>query len=275
MTDVVFGYLTFLTNENNERRCDRFWSAVKSLVESSLLTYSGVSFVNVDNGSHSFVQEALNAIFARRVQMKGNFYDTALFYEALWEAKRLGARYVGFLYDDFIIDRGDFVSDVVGYLDKHPNVIGMRLPRYEFSNRKLYDTRYTSKDVNPDAVFHGSGLNGKPLVWSEEETMGVFKFVNCNMNYNSRPAIWRVSFLSETLESLDEPPIMQGFERFMMDVAEARDRDGRGFRVGFIDGGVCHTFPQQTSERLLVGCEGKGITVSRIEMKQRFDESLR
>jgi hypothetical protein len=188
MIDVVFGYLTFLTDENKERRNERFWHAVNSLASSTLLTQQNVSFINIDNCSHVSAQVELSKIFSRRVQMNDNFYDTALFYEALWEAKRLGSRYVGFLYDDFIIDKDDFVDASVKYLDSHPNVLGLRLPRYEFNNRSRYDTRFTSKDTNPDAVYHGSGLNGKRLIWSDEETIGSFRFACSNMSYNSRPS---------------------------------------------------------------------------------------
>lgn len=84
--------------------------------------------------------------------------------------------------------------------------------------------------------------------------------------------MWRTETFGEFVKTLPENvPIMQWFEKLMYDWA---DMNVDNYHSGFINGGVCHTFPVNTSERLLHPKNYVGTTVNVTELKMLYEQSV-
>jgi hypothetical protein len=62
-------------------------------------------------------------------------------------------------------------------------------------------------------------------------------------------------------------PVMQAFEAFMYAYADGK---GPAWSSGFINGGVCHTFPIDTSERTQVNDHYRSVSVDMSDLRQSY-----
>ncbi len=212
---TLIGYLTYINEKNKSFRLKHFNDSLESF---SRLFETSIT-VSIDNNSLIEVRDKLKqSNFDKCFHFSENYFDIALFYVAFWEAKRLGKEYVLFAYDDFIAFPSSFLmlNDAEIFMDKTLDVGCTRITSYCFDDPS-FDSRITPKSKNPDAVRHFNTVSNSQLNWSNPQQAGLSLFKKTNWHYTSRPTLWRTAILEKILESIDEIPILQGFEQYACD----------------------------------------------------------
>tara|TARA_E500000318_G_C3558928_1_gene212447 strand:+ start:1287 stop:2120 length:834 start_codon:yes stop_codon:yes gene_type:complete len=236
---LLFGYLIFLNEENENRRMPFVMDSIKSL---SILNKQDCDLVVFDNNSIPSVKK----YFKENVKTKNffsfceNYYDVPVLFLTAYHAKINGYDYCAYTYDDFIVYSDTFISSCIDFMDSHLDVNCLRLGAYNFSDKDFYDKAKTSLNVNPDAVRHYNDESRQSLIWE-----GPFEFENdifykTNWHYTSRPSLWRTDDLLSAFEELDNIPTLREFERF----SYGHFKESLGFKVGVLDGGAMRTVKQ-------------------------------
>lgn len=263
MKRMVVGYLTYINEVNERKRLQDFNNSLKSM---SLLKNEKLEFISVDNNSTNEVRESLlkNELFSRHFHYKKNYFDVALFYTTTWYADQISADYVCFLYDDFIV-YDNAVDDVIQFMDSNPEVSCTRIPIYDFNNKNLFDSEFTSKSINPDAIRHYNYVLNKELSWEGPFRVGNHDFYKNNWHYTSRPTVWRTKPFIESLKKQGEmSKVLQGFEKWAYSAF-------RNLTVGVLDGGMAKTTPLANSARGLEIHPSKEVSLE-ISVDSMFDE---
>jgi hypothetical protein len=209
---TLIGYLTYINEKNKSFRLKHFNDSLKSFSR----LFEDVETVSVDNNSLIEVRQQLKeSNFDKCFHFSENYFDIALFYVSLWEAKRLAKDYVLFAYDDFIAFPSSFLllNDAEIFMDKNLDVGCTRITSYCFGD-PYFDSQITPKSKNPDAVRHFNTVSNSQLNWSSPQQAGLSLFKKTNWHYTSRPTLWRVSVLEKLLEGIEQIPILQGFEQY-------------------------------------------------------------
>lgn len=243
MKRMVAGYLTYINEVNEKKRLTDFNDSLKSM---SLLKNENIEFISVDNNSTLQVKDSLlnNTLFNKHFHYKENYFDVALFYTSVWYADEISADYVCFLYDDFTAYDNAF-ADVIQFMDLNPEVSCTRIPIYDYDNRNLFDTNFTSKTKNPDSIRHTNFVTKKELEWQGPFEVGSHRFYTNNWHYTSRPSVWRTKTIKEVLDDQGKTSkVLQGFEGWAAHAFEKR-----GLVVGVLDKGMIKTTPVSRSAR--------------------------
>ena len=250
---ILLSYLTYVNKENRDRRIHIFEETFKEF--SKLKDSKCLSLLSIDNNSDSDIVERLrdSKVFDYSVHLNKNMYDIANLYFTSKVATDLNYKYMMYCYDDFVFYDYDFAEDCIQFMEENPKVHSMRMPWYEMSNWKYFDSMTTSKSENPDAVRHYNqmkrkndgkstlSIDGKPSVHGNHE------FRKADWHYTSRPTLWRTSFFHSIFDYLgDSLPVMQNFEGRAMKYFYDKEHQS-----SFIDKGVAKTFKQ--SERATAG----------------------
>lgn len=274
MADVVLGCLVYLNDDVYDRRidmCRRSLSSFKTFENQS----KDVDILFVNNGGGVRVSEELKAVTVNHqiINLKKNFFDISVHMCSYWRAVETGASYFAYTYDDFVFYDSYWPRDAVRFMDTYNNVACLRLPKYVYGDG-FYNANVTSKHRNPEAVRHEDGAGGHPLemieVDNQQEMFGTHEFYFSNWRPNSRPMLWRVDSFSKIIDGLDKLPVMQSFEALMYAHADAMDVN---WTSGFINGGVCHTFPVETSERTQVNNHYRDVVIDISELRAAYVEA--
>jgi hypothetical protein len=274
MTRTTVGCLLWLTEENYERKIERFNKSITSMnkIESQdcdLLMLNNGGLENLDE-----IVQGLGLTRHRYVRLHRNFYDVAVHFCTMFHALESNNEFMVYLYDDFVVYDDTFITDCELFMDDNPAVMCMRLPEYE-ANNHLYNTKFTPKIKNPEAVRHEDGAGGIRLFHDGSYSVGKHSFFKTNWRPNSRPMLWRTKAFELLTSGLDMIPVMQPFERYMYQRADELAMNDE-WLSSFLDEGMCHTFPQETSERINVGfgC-WESVFVNKDEIKEAFDDARR
>lgn len=254
------GYLVYLNHDNYDRRQQMVSESLQSL--NRVTCQPDVDVLIVNNGGGKLARDVIQKHVRgphSYVELTANFMDVSVHYCSLWTALNNRSDYVAYAYDDFVFYDERWVADSIVFMDSSPKVSCLRLPRYVYRS-SFFDSDKTLKSKNPDAVNHAVGANNRKLWFDENPThVGHHLFYQCNWRPNSRPTLWRTPVLQDVIDRHKTVPVMQAFEKIMYDYADAR---GSEWICGFIDGGVCHTFPTTTSERVRTPTQHIQIDVS-------------
>lgn len=263
MSNITIGCLLWLTDDNIQRRLDMIRASLTSL---SCITQQGHQVYVTNNGNIDVPFELpVDCVYHR---LDKNYYDLTAHYVPYWRALDEGHDYFIYLYDDFIIYDASFIKDAVRFMDDNPEVSCMRLPIYRTGDPR-FNTSHTPKSKNPDSVRHESGAGGKTLDNHRRVPVGTHEFVFSNWRPSSRPMLWRTKAFSEfTLPDAIQHPIMQSFEGHMYSVADKMAIDNR-WTSSYIEGGICHTFPTETSERTRHNLEGMTVNMQEFLLSYR------
>jgi len=167
-----------------------------------------------------------------------------LFYTTMWYARDIGAEYMCILYDDFIV-YDPALKDVTEFLEKNQDTSCVRIPAYDFNDKRKYDADVTSKSTNPDAIRHYNSVTKKSLVWEGPFSVGNHYFYKNNWHYTSRPCVWRTSFFETVLETQGQSSkVLQGFEAWATTQFESFS-----IKTGVLDKGMIKTTPVSRSAR--------------------------
>jgi hypothetical protein len=235
-----------------------------------------VDLLFVNNGNDPRVREELRHyahLPHKQINLGKNFYDISVHMCSYWRAVELGAPYFAYTYDDFVFYDSYWVEPSVKFMNTYNNVACIRLPKYVYGDR-TYDTRYVPKNLNPESVRHEDGAAGHPLemivVDSGKKELEDRDFYFSNWRPNSRPMMWRVDSFQKMIEGREKLPVMQSFEKLMYAHADAL---GESYTSGFINNGVCHTFPIETSERTQVSNHYRDVEIDVAELRKAYEDS--
>ena len=246
MKKLVVGWLVWLTQENLDRRRQMVEASARSL---SLLKGDSYEVFAINNGGLEVLPLELPQSI-RVINTGKNFIDLSAMYFPYLIARDLNRPYFCFLYDDFEVYR-DSLDDCVQFMEENTEINCMRLPAYKTGD-KYYDTRTTPKSVNPDSVNHEFGAGKSPLLRSAPSITGNSTFYHCNWRPNSRPMLWRTESFAR-FSSLNDlfHPVMQPYEARIYKIADDLAAVGK-YHSAYLEGGMCKTFPVNTSERTRV-----------------------
>lgn len=235
MSNILVGYLSYLNDDNLTRRGDMTFKSSESFTFNFKDQDCDVIIIN--NGS--IVHESLKQFDI--VNLSRNYYDVAVHFGTAFLAHKSGKKYFAYVYDDFLYHDSGFISNTVKFLETN-DVKSMRIPAYKF-NDPQFNTKYTTKQQNPDAVRHETGVGDAALI--QERVEG--RYFRTNWRPNSRPMIWNTEFFLKHFVPGDSSPVMQTYEGYMYSIADSL---GEKWVSSFIDGGVCSTFDVGTSVRI-------------------------
>ena len=251
---VIMTYLGYLTGQNYESRKDNVIKSLTSL--KPFLDDNEVELLFIDNcednNAHLNIKSLVNELFPDKhpsiLSLHNQWYDIAAHYVAYLVAKRKGVDYFIYTYDDFVFYDTSFVRDSIQFMNDFSDVACIRLTEYDPNNRSFYDTAVTPKTKNPESVSHYNARSG--IVEHTGPFMrGNNDFYTSNWRPTSRPALWRTSAFESIIRMPEKCNVLQQFEKYMYD----RSDEQPDWCSGFIAGGVCNTFPQDTSVRIASG----------------------
>lgn len=264
---LTFGYLTFINDSNKHLRINDFRESLESL---KLIQSKSVEFVSIDNDSCEEVKDLLcDDLFSCRYHYSKNFLDIALFYTTLWHAQQRNHDYMIFSYDDFII-YNDAIDDSISFLEDNQDVHCVRITKYDFQNRHLFDSNITPKSSNPDSVRHYNTFTNEKLLWEGPIRFGDNTFYKNNWQYTSRPTLWRRSYFENIIAR-------QGHQSFVLQEFESwaiKEFHKEKLKTGVLDFGMMHTTPIQKSVRTVDMSTNKYI-INVNEMRSEFDSMQR
>lgn len=277
MADLVVGCLVYLNDKVFDRRIDMCRESL-----TSFRTFGPqkdhVDLIFVNNGDDPRVKQELDehvAVDYTLLNLGKNFYDVSVHLCSYWHAKETGARYFAYTYDDFVFYDDFWVKYAVDFMEQFNNVSCIRLPKYVYGD-PYYDTVVTSKHTNPEAVRHEDGAGGNALqminVDAPNDRKSPYQFYVSNWRPNSRPMMWRTEKFGELIEQFQEKlPVMQPFELLMYNWA---DFNKNTWCSGFINRGVCHTFPTETSERTQVSNHYRDVLIDVKELRAAYEAAI-
>lgn len=246
--------LGYLTGQNYESRKDNVKKSLTSL--KPFLDSDEVELIFIDNcedsNSHLNIKSLIRELYPDKypivMSLHNRWYDIAAHYVAYLVAKHKGIDYFIYTYDDFVFYDTSFIQDSIDFMNQHLGTACIRLTEYDISDRWYYDTAITPKTENAESVSHYNAKSGKV------HHIGPFKhgdnqFYESNWRPTSRPALWRTSAFESIIGMPETCNVLQQFEKYMYD----RSDEQSDWCSGFIDCGVCHTFPQDTSVRISSG----------------------
>jgi len=273
-TPIILTWLSYLTPNNYVTRIKNYTQSMRSLVG-----MENVDLVLVDNDpTQSLLLDSVRAEIglgcyesrektSQKYQVfraKNEWYDVAAHYVAYYVAKGLRRPYFAYTYDDFVFYDKFWVKDTVTFMDKNPDVCCIRLPYYSAYNKNSFDRDITPKSVNPESVAHKrGGVKNADVEHRDPEDIGHHTFYKSNWRPQSRPTLWRTDDFARIVGFPNTCPVMQDFEGYMHAFADLDDT----YVSGFIDGGVCSTFPQDTSLRLAAGNKFPEVDLKTLEAK--------
>lgn len=259
---MLIACLSWITDENYDRRIQKATESLRSLKP------LGYSAYVVNNGGNDWAASIARELGLSYKKLSKNYYDVAIHLSAYELAKKHGQKYFCYTYDDFVLYDYEALFDAESWLDRNRDVINMRVPKY-VAGAKAFDTAYTSKSKNCEAVRHIDGAGGDPLLFGNEEIEGQHRFMRSNWRPNSRPMIWRTSAFADYALITENCPVMQPFEKHMYDVADRSAKTVR-YRSSLLNGGAFSTFPQETSDRMLQPDLCANRTVNTIELMREL-----
>jgi hypothetical protein len=259
----------WLVDSNFDERLARFDVSVASMAKVAKQDCDLVFIVNDAERSRAPDVLRIHAMRSHTLLLDKNYYDIAVHFCTLWWAIERGAEYMVWLYDDFVVYDETFISDCESFMDANPDVKCIRIPEYKYN--AFYDTRCVSKVINPEAVWHKDAAGMVELQHTNAGKHGTHEFYRSNWRPNSRPMLWRTSAFNACVAGIDRSPVMQPFERHLNSWA---DTTYDSYVSGYIDGGVCKTFPWNTSCRTLTdSAKWENVVVDVSEMKGAFSRA--
>jgi len=236
--EVLVTCLCYLNENNIKRRQKNFLKSINSL---KLLKNQPCRVIAINNNCCDEAKKIINNIegIDDIIDLSRNFWDIATIFASAYIAKKLGYKYCCYTYDDFVVYDDNFVSQCVKFLNDHQDVGCIRITKYEFDNKDLYNSEIIPKSINPDSVRHYSKNNVKRtnLQWEGPFKIQNRVFYKNNWHYSSRPAIWKTDVLYSFFENHIKVPVMQPFERHGT-IAFYHT----GLKTGVLDNGAMYTF---------------------------------
>lgn len=247
---LTMTWLSYLTRENYDRRIQNYRKSMESLrgfADSRLIDIFIIDNAEQDNDTCEMLRDEFHLPYSI-FKARNSLLDVSAHYVALELARSGHLEYFAYAYDDIVFYDHEFVGPAIEFMDSERDVSCIRLSKYEHGNMRLYDTQWVPKDINPESVDHKNS-RCKCVMHKGPFIHGSHTFYKSNWHPISKPTLWRKNDFETIIGRPSPCPTLQAFEKHMYDTSDQVE----GWTSGFIDGGVCTTFPQQNSERLALG----------------------
>jgi hypothetical protein len=268
---TLVGYLSYINEENAHRRMKHFEKSCSSF--SKFKFKEECIFVNFDNNSFEAASNILNKInFDYNIKFNKNFYDISVLYGSYYLAKKLGMKYMLYVYDDTLYMENKFLKDAELLLEKNKDIDCIRLFEYKRGDSSFDSSWQRSpKSKNPDAVNHWVNHKGSiPITWEDSKIIGNNTFHICDWHYTSKPTMFRVESFEKILKSNDYLPVLNYFEKLAYSTHQKI-----GLKTAVLEGGSFKTIAPNTkenSERINLGNNIlKDIFVNKHELEKSIE----
>ena len=254
----------------SDRVPDRFLRLKESLTSMRSLKNNDNYMFLWDNGSSDDVKEYLKTcdFFDDIFFSEKNLMDNAPLTLLNIQAQKRGAEFVSFLCDDSLIYDPKAIPHCFEFLRSHPDCGYVRVLKYEFDRRHIYDKIYKHPEMDvPNAVRHFNTISGQPLVWELTNFSSNYRFFKNNWHWTEFPNVCRADVFDKIIPK-DDCGIMSYLEDLMM-----RNYHNLGLKTGVLDiGAITHNqrdFHSGGSLRVSEIC-GKEIS----DMVLKYDDLL-
>ena len=274
---TVLGYLTYINKENFSRRKENFLKSIDSFKKIKNKN-KNITIVNFDNNSCKDIKKIIydSNVFDKVYFFNDNFYDISVLFGTYFYGKINGFKYMIYTYDDILYLDKEFLLSCEKLLDNNAEIDCIRLCDYE-KNNPHYNTRYTSKQINPDAINHYvSHKNNASITWFSKELIDNNEFNISDWHYTSRTSMFRIKSFEKLLNENKILPVLSFFERYAYNFYKNNE-----IKTGVIEKGPFKTLAQHdssNSERLFLGdnyYRDKFVTTKDIiDIMEKIDESV-
>ena len=165
-----------------------------------------------------------------------NMYDNVAMTMLYFKAKQLGAKYVTFLCDDnYVFDENAIVA-AQEFLDKNEDCGYIRILKYEFDNKQLYNKIHPVKGADKgNWQRHYNNITKKDLVWENCENIHGYRFFKNNWHWTEFPNLCKFEIFEKIFPRRDCGPMMV-LEGTMM-----RNYNDLDLKTGVLDmGAITH-----------------------------------
>jgi len=260
MKNLCMGLLTFCDDKKMPKRFETLKKAINSL-ERVVKDRDDVFLYVWDNGSSKNVKDFLLSkknVFDEIYFSNKNLYDFVAVTKLKQMAKKINAKYVCHLEDDFLFyeDGCDFLDSCYQFLDNHKDCGYLRIVKYEYDDKERYDKfkNHPNKDVG-NCQRHFNNITKEKLSWEGPYEIGGKLFYKNNWHWYNYPNICRTTVFEKIIPEHDNGPLHQ-LEGHMM-----RKYEQLQMKVGILDKGITTHLDQKldksTSTRIMAGANVK------------------
>jgi len=206
--DTVISVLTFCNSEKMSERYEMMKRALPTL--SSLAKDPSVFLMLWDNGSSDDVKDYLKSLdfFDFQYFSEENLYDVPVLRAISEAAKILNAKYVCHVEDDLELIEPDCLPSLKKFLDENEDTGGVRLLKFDFYNKKKYDKRNSSKDVDrSNFMTLRNTSSGAKLKWSKPIEVNQYTFFKVNWHWYNFPIFTKLEIFNKVLVKGDIEPL--------------------------------------------------------------------
>ena len=172
-----------LTHCDAKETPERFEILKKSVNSLEAIESPNVYIYVWDNGSSEEVRDFLKEknFFSEIHFSDENLYDLVAVHKLVQVSEKLKAPYVCHLEDDFLFYKHDFVDASCKFLDDNPDCGYLRILRYEFNRRHVYDKflKHPKMD-SANCQRHFNQISKSNLFWEKSENLEGFQFYKNN-----------------------------------------------------------------------------------------------
>tara|TARA_R100001594_G_scaffold5806_1_gene17339 strand:- start:7878 stop:8744 length:867 start_codon:yes stop_codon:yes gene_type:complete len=214
---LCVGILTYCPPENPERL-----EVLKKCVASMAVLKNSQENIRIHVWDNNSCEEAKlflksNSFIDSFYFSSGNYYDYGAMHFLAEKAKSIGAEYVMHVEDDNFFYDDNFLDDSFEFLNNNVDVGTLRVLKYDFDNKHLYD-KFDAKlrgAGNANAQRHFNQITRDPLEWSEPCLVGKKVFYKNNWHWYNFPSLCKTTLLEEILPKKDHKPLIE-FEGYLM-----------------------------------------------------------
>ena len=244
---LCVGLLTHCNSQESPERFEILKKAVNSLQN---LKRDNTYIYVWDNQSSREVREFLRSVdfFDAIYFSKQNMYDFVAVHKLVQESKKINAKYVCHLEDDFYFYKNDFLDSCFEFLDNNEDCGYLRILKYEYENRDLYN-KFLSHPLKDEANCqrHFNQITKMDLIWENVGKLKNYNFYKNNWHWYNYANICRSEIFAKIIPHHDHRPL-QSLEGYMME-----EYHKLGLKTGVMDeGAVTHlgSFTEKTSQRI-------------------------
>ena len=212
---LCVGLLTYCDSIKLPKRFDIFKECLSSLKN---IKSENVYIYAIDNGSsQDVVKQLKDCEYIDDVYVSSkNLYDVLAVNLLSEKAKQVGAEYVMHLEDDFLFYKNDFVDSCISFLEKHDQCGYVRILKYDFNNKDVYDklSKSNKRDIE-NCQRHYNQITKNSLMWTKKQVLGEFEFYLNNWHWYNFANICKLSVFDKIIPKEDCYPL-QHLEKIMI-----------------------------------------------------------
>jgi len=188
-----------------------------------------------DNGSSNDVKDYLKTLdfFNFQYFSEENLYDVPVLRAIAEAANILDAKYVCHVEDDLELIEPNSLSSLKKFLEENDDVGGVRLLKFDFYNKRKYDKRNPSSDVDrSNFMTLANTVSGAKLKWSEPIEVDQYTFFKVNWHWYNFPIFTKLETFERVVVKGDIEPLQA------QEGAMAKNFNNLDLNLAILNGGV-------------------------------------